>query len=88
MLGHRLFPQAKYSIWVDSKSQFQRDPMAVLEALLWRTKSILAISEHSVHISIYDESSLDMQMTQYRTDAFPDFNKSKGQQKGMIFSQN
>ncbi|KAF6154008.1 hypothetical protein GIB67_026662 [Kingdonia uniflora] len=56
MLTHRLFPQARFSIWVDSKSQFQRDPLGVLEALLWQTNSILAISEHGAHSSVYDEA--------------------------------
>nr|DAD20873.1 TPA_asm: hypothetical protein HUJ06_022336 [Nelumbo nucifera] len=83
MLGHRLFPQARYSIWVDSKSQFRRDPLRVLEALLWRTKSTLAISEHG-RGSIYEEGKavvkknkatpeeVEVQLAQYRSDGFPD----------------
>ncbi|KAI3702480.1 hypothetical protein L6452_28218 [Arctium lappa] len=82
MLGHRLFPRARYSIWVDSKSQLRRDPVAVLEALLWRTKSVLAISEHGARSSVYDEAlaivqknkenteEVDMQIAQYRMDGF------------------
>ncbi|XP_024959784.1 uncharacterized protein LOC112500516 [Cynara cardunculus var. scolymus] len=92
MLGHRLFPRARYSIWVDSKSQLHRDPVAVLEALLWRTKSVLAISEHGARSSVYDEAltivqknkekteEVDMQITQYRMDGFPEvkrFNEQK-----------
>ncbi|KAF6155783.1 hypothetical protein GIB67_007430 [Kingdonia uniflora] len=84
MLTHRLFPQARFSIWVDSKSQFRRDPLGVLEALLWRTNSILAISEHGARSSVYDEAKavvhknkaapeeVDRQMTQYLHDGFPD----------------
>jgi len=83
MLGHRLFPQARYSIWVDSKSQFRRDPIAVFEALLWRTNSVLAISEHGARSCVYDEGNaiikkhkatpeeVDRQLTQYRLDGFP-----------------
>ncbi|KAL9666623.1 hypothetical protein QQ045_000958 [Rhodiola kirilowii] len=56
MLSHRLFPQAKYSIWVDSKLQFRRDPLGVLEALLWRTNFELAISEHGARSNVYDEA--------------------------------
>jgi hypothetical protein len=93
MLGHRLFPQARYSIWVDSKSQFRRDPLGVLEALLWRTNSVLAISEHGARSSIYDEGKavvkkhkatpeeVEMQLTQYLHIGFPDekrFNGKKG----------
>ncbi|KAK7376848.1 hypothetical protein VNO80_02265 [Phaseolus coccineus] len=84
MLSHRLFPQSKYSIWVDSKSQFRRDPLGVLEALLWRTKSLLAISEHGARSSVYDEAKavvkknkakpeeVEVQLNQYRTDGLPE----------------
>lgn len=93
MLGHRLFPCAKYSIWVDSKSQFRRDPLGVLEALLWRANSALAISEHGARSSVYDESKavvkknkatpeeVEVQLTQYRRDGLPEdkrFNGKKG----------
>lgn len=93
MLSHRLFPHAKYSIWVDSKSQFRRDPLGVLEALLWRSNSILAISEHGARSSVYDEAKavvnknkatpeeVEVQLTQYRLDGFPEdkrFNGKKG----------
>ncbi|KAK9164059.1 hypothetical protein Syun_004961 [Stephania yunnanensis] len=90
MLSHRLFPQARYSIWVDSKSQFRRDPLGVLEALLWRTNSVLAISEHGARSSVYDEGKavvkkhkatpeeVDVQLTQYRLDGFPDDKRFNG----------
>ena len=93
MLGHRLFPYAKYSIWVDSKYQFRRDPLCVLEALLWRSNSVLAISEHGARSSVYDEAKavvkknratpeeVEVQSTQYRHDGFPEdkrFNGKKG----------
>lgn len=93
MLSHRLFPEARFSIWVDSKSQFRRDPIGVIEALLWRTNSVLAISEHGARSSLYDEGKavvkkhkatpeeVEMQLNQYRMDAIPDdkrFNGKKG----------
>lgn len=93
MLSHRLFPEARYSIWVDSKSQFRRDPLGVLEALLWRTNSILAISEHGARSSLYDEGKaivkkhkatpeeVEVQLNRYRQDGIPDdkrFNGKKG----------
>ncbi|KAI4388408.1 hypothetical protein MLD38_000736 [Melastoma candidum] len=83
MLAHRLFPHAKYSIWVDSKSQFRRDPLGVLEALLWRSNSVLAISEHGARSSVYDEAKavvkknkatpeeVEVQLTQYKKDGLP-----------------
>ncbi|GMY28490.1 probable hexosyltransferase MUCI70 [Fagus crenata] len=90
MLGHRLFPHAKYSIWVDSKSQFRRDPLGVLEALLWRSNSVLAISEHGARSSVYDEAKavvkknkatpeeVEVQLTQYRHDGFPEDKRFNG----------
>ncbi|XP_057973403.1 probable hexosyltransferase MUCI70 isoform X2 [Malania oleifera] len=93
MLGHRLFPHARYSIWVDSKSQFRRDPLSVIEALLWRSKSVLAISEHGARSNVYDEANavikknkatpeeVEVQLTQYRHDGLPAekrFNGKKG----------
>ncbi|MQL99593.1 hypothetical protein Taro_032321 [Colocasia esculenta] len=93
MLSHRLFPQARYSVWVDSKSQFRRDPLGVLEALLWRTNSVLAISEHGARSNVFDEGKaivkknkatpeeVKTQLAQYRQDGFPDvkrFNGKKG----------
>ena len=83
MLSHRLFPEARYSIWVDSKYQFRRDPIGVLEALLWRTNSTFAISEHGARSNIYDEGKaiiqkhkatpeeVEVQLTQYRQDGMP-----------------
>uniref|UniRef100_A0A2N9H2U2 TOD1/MUCI70 glycosyltransferase-like domain-containing protein n=1 Tax=Fagus sylvatica TaxID=28930 RepID=A0A2N9H2U2_FAGSY len=90
MLGHRLFPYAKYSIWVDSKYQFRRDPLGVLEALLWHSNSVLAISEHGARSSVYDEAKavvkknratpeeVEVQLTQYRHDGFPEDKRFNG----------
>ncbi|KAE8709951.1 30S ribosomal protein S9 [Hibiscus syriacus] len=90
MLPHRLFPHAKYSIWVDSKSQFRRDPLGVVEALLWRRNSVLAISEHGARSSVYDEAKavvlkhkatpeeVEVQMTQYRKDGLPEDKRFNG----------
>ncbi|CAO2838965.1 unnamed protein product [Amaranthus hypochondriacus] len=90
MLGHRLFPNALYSIWVDSKSQFRRDPLGVLEALLWRSNSVLAISEHGARSSVYDEAKavvkkhkatpeeVEVQLTQYHLDGLPEDKRFKG----------
>jgi hypothetical protein len=38
-----------------SKSQFRRDPLGVLEALLWKTGKQLAISEHGARSCVYAE---------------------------------
>lgn len=94
MLSHRLFRKARYSIWVDSKSQFRRDPIGVLEALLWHTNSVLAISEHGARSSLYDEGKavvqkhkatpeeVEVQLNQYRQDGIPDDKRLKNGKKG------
>ncbi|KAF2324489.1 hypothetical protein GH714_014784 [Hevea brasiliensis] len=90
MLGHRLFPHAKFSIWVDSKSQFRRDPLGVLEALLWRSNSVLAISQHGARSNVYEEATavvkkhkaspeeVEVQLTQYRQDGLPEDKRFNG----------
>lgn len=90
MLPHRLFPHARYSIWVDSKSQFRRDPLGVLEALLWHSNSVLAISEHGARSSVYDEAKavvkknkatpeeVEIQLSQYRQDGLPEDKRFNG----------
>lgn len=97
MLAHRLFPQSSYSIWVDSKSQFRRDPLGVLEALLWRSNSVLAISEHGARSSVYDEAKavvkknkatpeeVEIQLSQYRLDGLPEDKRFNGK-KGMLLT--
>ncbi|KAH0759202.1 hypothetical protein KY290_022695 [Solanum tuberosum] len=90
MLAHRLFPNSRYSIWVDSKSQLRRDPLGVLEALLWRSNSVLAISEHGARSSVYDEAKavvkknkatpeeVAVQIAQYRQDGLPEDKRFNG----------
>ena len=67
--------------------------MGVLEALLWRSNSSLALSEHGARSSLYDEAKaivkkhkatpeeVKVQLDQYRKDGIPDekkFNGKKG----------
>lgn len=90
MLAHRLFPNARYSIWVDSKSQFRRDPLGVFESLLWRSKSVFAISEHGARSNVYDEAKavvkknkatpqeVEVQITQYNHDGLPQDKRFNG----------
>lgn len=90
MLGHRLFMNTKYSIWVDSKAQFRRDPMGVFEAILWRENATLAISEHGARDCLYKEGEavvtkhkatpeeVAVQLAQYRREGFPEKAKIDG----------
>jgi hypothetical protein len=95
MLSHRLFPNAQYSIWVDSKSQFRRDPMGVLEALLWKPGATFAISLHGGRSCVYKEGNaivkknkatpeeVAIQLDTYRSEGMPEnalFDGHKGEQ--------
>lgn len=98
LISHRLFPMARYSIWVDSKSQFRRDPLGVLEALLWRSNSSLALSEHGARSSLYDEAKaivkkhkatpeeVEVQLDQYRQDGIPDEKRFNGKKGSFLIS--
>lgn len=72
----------------------------MLETLLWRTNSILAISEHGAWSSIYDEDKavvrthqdttekVEVQLSQYCRDGFPDdkgFTGKKGEHSSPSF---
>ncbi|CAA6657721.1 unnamed protein product [Spirodela intermedia] len=72
MLSHRLFPRARYSIWVDAKSQFRRDPVGVLEALLWRGGAACVFDEGRAVVKKNKASpqEVELQLTQYRRDGF------------------
>ncbi|KAG6465961.1 hypothetical protein ZIOFF_076186 [Zingiber officinale] len=54
-LSHRLFPSARYSIWLDSKMRLHTDPMLILEYFLWRTRSEYAISNHYDRHCVWEE---------------------------------
>jgi hypothetical protein len=83
---------------VDSKSQFRRDPLGVLEALLWRSNSSLALSEHGARSSLYDEAKaivkkhkatpeeVEVQLDQYRQDGIPDEKRFNGKKGSFLIS--
>ncbi|KAK2647322.1 hypothetical protein Ddye_014811 [Dipteronia dyeriana] len=54
-LGHRLFPSARYSIWIDMKVRLEADPMLMIERFLWKTRSEYAISNHYVRYCLWEE---------------------------------
>ncbi|XP_077220392.1 putative hexosyltransferase MUCI70 [Tasmannia lanceolata] len=56
ILTHRLFPKARYSIWIDGKMELIVDPLLILERYLWRGKHTFAIARHKHHQSIYEEA--------------------------------
>ncbi|GER27491.1 hypothetical protein STAS_03204 [Striga asiatica] len=87
-LPHRLFPSARYSIWLDSKLRLQLDPMLILEYFLWRKGYEYAISNHydrhclweevaqNKKLNKYNHSVIDEQFAFYQADGMRRFNAS------------
>lgn len=87
-LSHRLFPSARYSIWLDSKLRLHTDPMVILEYFLWRKSSEYAISNHydrhcvweevlqNKRLNKYNHTAIDEQFQFYQADGLVRFNES------------
>ncbi|RDX68825.1 hypothetical protein CR513_52147, partial [Mucuna pruriens] len=88
LLPHRLFPFARYSIWLDSKLRLQLDPLLILEYFLWRKGYEFAISNHydrhcvweevaqNKKLNKYNHSVIDQQFAFYQADGLERFNAS------------
>ncbi|CAD5184827.1 unnamed protein product [Musa acuminata subsp. malaccensis] len=88
-LSHRLFPSARFSIWIDSKMRLHADPMLILEYFLWRTRSEYAISNHydrhcvweevlqNKRLNKYNHTVIDQQFMFYQSDGLSKFNESE-----------
>ncbi|KAL0432148.1 UNVERIFIED_CONTAM: hypothetical protein Slati_2549100 [Sesamum latifolium] len=88
LLPHRLFPSARYSIWLDSKLRLQLDPLLILEYFLWRKGYEYAISNHydrhclweevaqNKKLNKYNHSIIDEQFAFYQADGMRRFNAS------------
>ncbi|XP_059454351.1 uncharacterized protein LOC132184652 [Corylus avellana] len=88
LLPHRLFPSARYSIWLDSKLRLQLDPLLILEYFLWRKGYEYAISNHydrhcvweevvqNKKLNKYNHTIIDEQFAFYRADGLQRFNAS------------
>ncbi|KAF9603556.1 hypothetical protein IFM89_037055 [Coptis chinensis] len=87
-LTHRLFPSARYSIWLDSKLRLQNDPLLILEYFLWRKGYEYAISNHYDRHCLWEEVAqnkklnkfnhtiIDQQFAFYQADGLRRFNAS------------
>ncbi|XP_047146976.1 uncharacterized protein LOC124819491 [Vigna umbellata] len=88
LLPHRLFPFARYSIWLDSKLRLQLDPLLILEYFLWRKGYEFAISNHydrhcvweevaqNKKLNKYNHTVIDQQFSFYRADGLERFDAS------------
>eukprot|EP00268_Persea_americana_P011401 TRINITY_DN14825_c1_g1_i1.p1 TRINITY_DN14825_c1_g1~~TRINITY_DN14825_c1_g1_i1.p1 ORF type:complete len:289 (+),score=59.91 TRINITY_DN14825_c1_g1_i1:216-1082(+) len=55
-LIHRLFPNAKFSIWLDAKLQLTADPLLLIHALVISKNADMAISKHPHNIHTMEEA--------------------------------
>ncbi|XP_023549993.1 uncharacterized protein LOC111808314 [Cucurbita pepo subsp. pepo] len=88
LLAHRIFPSARYSIWLDSKLRLQYDPLLILEYFLWRKGYEFAISNHydrhcvweevaqNKRLNKYNHTIIDQQFAFYQADGLKRFNAS------------
>ncbi|BBN06518.1 hypothetical protein MPTK1_3g21840 [Marchantia polymorpha subsp. ruderalis] len=89
LLIHRLFPNARYSLWVDGKLQLVVDPYQILERFLWRTNDTIAISRHYKRFDVfveaeankaagkYDNATIDAQVDFYRSEGMTPYSEEK-----------
>nr|XP_004293575.2 PREDICTED: uncharacterized protein LOC101304546 [Fragaria vesca subsp. vesca] len=55
-LVHRLFPNAKFSIWVDAKMQLMVDPLLLIHTLVVNENADMAISRHPYYVHTMEEA--------------------------------
>ncbi|XP_020595884.1 LOW QUALITY PROTEIN: uncharacterized protein LOC110035898 [Phalaenopsis equestris] len=55
-LVHRLFPNTKFSIWLDAKLQLTVDPLLLLHALLISKDADMAVSKHPFNVHTMEEA--------------------------------
>ncbi|XP_057838268.2 probable hexosyltransferase MUCI70 isoform X2 [Cryptomeria japonica] len=89
LLLHRLFPNVRYSLWIDGKLELVVDPYQILERFLWRTNDNFAISRHYRRFDVFDEAeankaagkydnaSIDAQVEFYRKEGLTHYSLSK-----------
>ncbi|CAA0817917.1 Protein of unknown function (DUF616 [Striga hermonthica] len=89
LLMHRLFPNARYSLWVDAKLELLVDPFQILERFLWRKNASFAISRHYKRFDVfeeaeankaagkYDNASIDFQVEFYKKEGLTPFSVAK-----------
>ncbi|XP_021754881.1 uncharacterized protein LOC110720174 [Chenopodium quinoa] len=89
LLLHRLFPNVRYSIWIDGKLKLVRDPYQVLERFLWRENATFAISRHYTRFDVfveaeankvggkYNNASIDEQISFYRNEGLTPYTETK-----------
>ncbi|KAJ7946985.1 Inner membrane protein oxaA [Quillaja saponaria] len=89
LLLHRMFPNARYSLWIDGKLELVVDPYQVLERFLWRKNATFAISKHYRRFDVfmeaeankaagkYDNASIDLQVEFYKNEGLTPYSEAK-----------
>ncbi|CAM0954543.1 unnamed protein product [Alopecurus aequalis] len=89
LLLHRLFPNVRYSLWIDGKLKLVRDPYQLLERFLWRKNVSFAISRHYRRFDVfeeaeankagakYDNASIDNQIEFYKREGLTHYSSAK-----------
>ncbi|XVF87480.1 hypothetical protein PTKIN_Ptkin18bG0123400 [Pterospermum kingtungense] len=89
LLLHRLFPNARFSLWIDGKLQLVVDPYQILERFLWRKNATFAISRHYRRFDVfeeaeankaggkYDNASIDFQIEFYKNEGLTPYSEAK-----------
>lgn len=81
LLLHRLFPNARFSLWIDGKLELVVDPYQVLERFLWRRNQTFAISQHYKRLDVFEEAEANKAAGKYDNasiDAQVDFYQKEG----------
>ncbi|KAJ6801720.1 uncharacterized protein M6B38_195760 [Iris pallida] len=89
LLLHRIFPNVRFSLWIDGKLELVRDPYQILERFLWRKNATFAISRHYRRFDVfveaeankaagkYDNSSIDYQIEFYKKEGLTHYSEAK-----------
>ncbi|OVA14919.1 Protein of unknown function DUF616 [Macleaya cordata] len=89
LLLHRMFPNVRFSVWVDGKLELVVDPYQILERFLWRKNASFAISRHYRRFDVfaeaeankaagkYDNASIDFQVEFYKKEGLTPYSEAK-----------
>lgn len=89
LLLHRMFPNARFSLWIDGKLELVVDPYQILERFLWRKNATFAISRHYKRFDVfveaeankaakkYDNTSIDFQIDFYKKEGLMPYSEAK-----------
>lgn len=65
-LVHRLFPNSKFSIWVDAKLQLVVDPLLLVHSMVLLEDADMAISKHPYYLHTMEEAMATARWKKWR----------------------